>query len=74
MNYYDEILAKCHEIADDEKITDGWEAFSNLWDWLEEKAAQQGIHPTPLTLFGMRVEIAKWLKPGQWFIRPTRRG
>ncbi len=38
------------------------------------RAAEQGVHPTPLTLFGMRVEIANWLKPGQWFIRPSRRG
>lgn len=40
---YEKILAKCHEIADDEKITDGWEAFSNLWDWLEQEAAQQSV-------------------------------
>jgi len=36
-------------------------------------ATQQNAHPPPLTLFGMRVEIANWLKPGQWFIRPSRR-
>ena len=36
--------------------------------------AQQSVHPTPLTLFGMKVEIANWLNPGQWFIRPSRRG
>ena len=30
--------------------------------------------PDTATLFGMRVEIANWLKPGQWFIRPSRRG
>jgi len=42
--------------------------------WVEFQSAQQGVHPTPLTLFGMRVEIANWLKPNQWFIRPSRRG
>ena len=36
-------------------------------------ATQQSVQRTPLTLFGMRVEIANWLKPGQWFIRPSRR-
>jgi len=38
-----------------------------------EIAAQHSAQRTPLTLFGMRVEIANWLKPGQWFIRPPRR-
>jgi len=38
------------------------------------QAVEQSVHPTPLTLCGMRVEIANWLNPGQWFIRPSRRG
>ena len=38
------------------------------------EAAQPSVHPTPLTLFGMRVELANWLKHNQWFIRPSRRG
>lgn len=25
------------------------------------------------TLFGMRVVIANWLNPGEWFMRPQRR-
>jgi hypothetical protein len=36
-------------------------------------AAQHHMHGTPLTLFGLPVEIATWLKPGQWFLRPSRR-
>ena len=40
----------------------------------QREAVEHSVHPTPLTLFGMRVEIANWLKPGQWFIRPSRRG
>ena len=38
-----------------------------------EIAAQQNAHTDAATFFGMRVETANWLNPGQWFIRPSRR-
>lgn len=50
-NTYDEILAKFHEVSEDEKITDGWDAFIDVWEWIKAKdtekseAAQSELAP-----------------------------
>jgi hypothetical protein len=49
------------------------ELFQDFIQWCQWKATQQNTHSTPLTLFGMRVEISNWLKPSQWFICQSRR-
>ena len=46
--------------------------FLSAKDSVRDDDADKSATPTPLTLFGMRVKIANWLKPGQWFIRPAR--
>lgn len=48
MSIYDKALKKLDEIAEDEAMTDGWEAYSIFWDWLESEAAEQSVHRTAL--------------------------
>lgn len=67
MKHYDIVMMGTVGFMDDEQI-------EHFLDLVEKESAQHSVHPTPLTLFGMRVEIANWLNAGQWFIRPSRRG
>ena len=66
------VFRLCEELGMETNVY-GKSGLELVTEFIQRNAAQHGVHPTPLTLFGMRVEIANWLNLGQWFIRPLRR-